>query len=32
MQSIVNYEKRGDFGNPKYRGNCSGYLIKDLIQ
>ena len=32
MQSIVSYKDRGNFGNSKYRGNCSGYIIKDLIQ
>ena len=32
MQSIVGYKERGDFGDSKYRGNCSGYIIKDLIQ
>lgn len=31
MQSIVSYKNRGDFGNSNYRGNCSGYIIKDLI-
>ncbi len=32
MQSIVSYKNRGSFGDSKYRGNCSGYIIKDLIQ
>ena len=32
MQSIISYKDRGPFGNPTYRGNCSGYVIKDLIQ
>ena len=32
MQSIVSYKNRGNFGNSKYRGNCTGYIIKDLIQ
>ena len=32
MQSIVSYKDRGNFGNSNYRGNCSGYIIKDLIQ
>ena len=31
MQSIVSYKDRGNFGNSKYRGNCSGYIIQDLI-
>lgn len=32
MQSVVSYPDRGPWGNNKYRGNCSGYLIKDLIE
>lgn len=32
MQSVVSYPERGPWGNNKYRGNCSGYLIKDLIE
>lgn len=32
MQSIVSYKERGNFGNSNYRGNCSGYIIKDLIK
>ena len=31
MQSIVSYKERGNFGDSKYRGNCTGYIIKDLI-
>lgn len=31
MQSIVSYENRGNYGDSKYRGNCTGYIIKDLI-
>lgn len=31
MQSIVSYSDRGDFGDFKYRGNCTGYIIKDLL-
>lgn len=32
MNSIVSYPNRNDkYGNNKYRGNCSGELIKDLI-
>lgn len=30
--SIVGYKKRGKWGNNKFRGNCSGYLIVDLIE
>lgn len=32
MQSVVSYPERGPWGNNKYRGNCSGYLIKDIIE
>ncbi|MCI8397692.1 MAG: hypothetical protein HFJ52_08880 [Clostridia bacterium] len=31
MQSIVSYKDRGNYGNSKYRGNCTGYIIKDLL-
>ena len=29
--SVVSYPDRGPWGDSRYRGNCSGYLIKDLI-
>jgi len=29
--SVVSYPDRGPWGNHNYRGNCSGYLVKDLI-
>lgn len=29
--SVVFYPDRGPWGDHKYRGNCSGHLIKDLI-
>ncbi len=29
--SIVSYPDRGPWGDPSYRGNCSGWLVKDLI-
>lgn len=33
MKSIVSYENRNNkYGNNKYRGNCTGELIKDLIK
>lgn len=32
MQSVISYKERGKYGNSKYRGNCSGYVIKDLIE
>lgn len=31
-QSIVSYPERGPFGDSLFRGNTSGYLIKDLIE
>lgn len=31
LTSIVSYPDRGDYGSSKYRGNCSGRLIKDLL-
>lgn len=30
--NIVSYPDRGAWGNPKYRGNTSGWLIRDLIE
>lgn len=32
MNSVVSYKERGEYGNSLYRGNCSGYIIKDLIE
>lgn len=32
MQSIISYPDRGKWGNSSYRGNCSGHVIKDLLQ
>lgn len=29
--SVVSYPDRGPWGDARYRGNCSGHLIKDLI-
>lgn len=29
--SVVSYPERGNFGRADYRGNCTGYLIKDII-
>ena len=31
MQSIVSYPERGSYGRNSYRRNCSGKLIKDII-
>jgi hypothetical protein len=32
MNSVLSYPNRGPFGQSSYRGNCSGYIIKDLIE
>ena len=32
MESIVSYPDRGQYGCNSYRGNCSGLIIKDVIQ
>lgn len=29
--SVVSYPSRGPWGDSHYRGNCSGFLVKDLI-
>lgn len=29
--SVVSYPDRGPWGDYRYRGNCSGHLIKDLV-
>lgn len=31
LTSVVSYRERGPWGQSRYRGNCSGYLIKDLL-
>lgn len=31
LKSVVSYPNRGKWGDPKYRGNCSGHIIKDLL-
>ena len=31
LSTIASYKDRGNFGNAGYRGNCSGYLIKDVL-
>lgn len=31
MNSILSYPNRGPFGDANYRGNCSGYIIRDLL-
>lgn len=32
MNSILSFEKRGVWGKSSYRGNVSGYVIKELLQ
>jgi len=32
LTSVVSYPERGPWGSARYRGNCSGYLIRDLLQ
>ncbi|MFW6009249.1 MAG: hypothetical protein ACOCP8_08310 [archaeon] len=32
LTTVVNYPERGPWGNNKYRGNFSGFLVKDLIE
>lgn len=32
LTSIHSQSRRGPYGDPRYRGNCSGYLIRDLLQ
>ncbi len=30
--SILDYPSHGHWGKASYRGNCTGYLIKDLLE
>ena len=32
LRSVVSYPERGSYGHSKFRGNCSGYLAKDLME
>ena len=32
MESVVSHIERGEYGSSSYRGNCTGLLIKDLIE
>lgn len=32
MKSVLSYPARGRWGNSSYRGNCSGYVILDLLK
>jgi len=31
MQSVISFENRGPWGDSRYRGNCSGHVIRELI-
>jgi len=31
MSSVLNYSDRGPYGDARYRGNCSGRLVRDLL-
>ena len=31
MNSILSFPERGNYGNSKWRGNCSGYVIRELL-
>jgi len=31
LSSVVSYPDRGPWGDARYRGNCTGYIVKDLI-
>lgn len=32
MQSIISYPNRGHWGDSKWRGNCSGFVYRDLFE
>ncbi|WP_027086928.1 restriction endonuclease subunit M [Cohnella panacarvi] len=32
MKSVISYPCRGKWGRADYRGNCSGHVIKDLLE
>jgi hypothetical protein len=32
LTSLYHRADRGDYGDPRYPGNCSGYLIRDLLR
>lgn len=31
MKSVVSYPDRGPWGDAKWRGNCSGHIIRDIV-
>ena len=32
MNSIVSYPNRGNYGKSSWRGNCSGHLVKEMLE
>lgn len=32
LTSIHSVRRRGPYGDPRYRGNCGGYIIRDLLR
>jgi hypothetical protein len=32
MRSILSYPERGPWGDHRYRGNCTGFIVRDLIR
>lgn len=30
--SVVSYPDRGRWGNPRYRGNCTGHIVRDFFE
>ncbi len=32
MKSLLSFPDRGPWGNPSFRGNCSGYIQRELIE
>ncbi|MFK5893605.1 MAG: hypothetical protein QM504_10325 [Pseudomonadota bacterium] len=32
MKSVISYPNRGNWGKSNWRGNCSGWVVKDLIE
>lgn len=32
LTTVMNFKDRGPYGDPKYRGNCSGYVQKALFE
>ena len=30
--SVCSYPQRGNYGKSGYRGNCTGYIIRDFVE